>query len=56
MSMNSSKYTMNSYVPTNQTNCQVSRFTYKITRNDVNEVVNNPERHFDSVYVTNFDL
>ena len=47
--MNSSKYPMNSYVSTKPT----VKFHY-LQEMTFNEVINNLEKHFDNVYVTNF--
>ena len=46
---------MNSYVPTKPT-VKFHDLHTRLQEMTFNEVVNNPEQHFDSVYVTNFDL
>ena len=53
--MNSSKYPMNSYVPTKPT-VKFHDLLTRLQEMTFNEVANNPEKHFDNVYVTNFDL
>ena len=53
--MNSSKYPMNSYVPTKPT-VKFHDLHTRLQEMTFNEVANNPEKHFDNVYVTNFDL
>ena len=46
---------MNSYVPTKPT-VKFHDLHTRLQEMTFNEVVNNPEQHFDNVYVTNFDL
>lgn len=46
---------MNSYVPTKPT-VKFHDLHTRLQEMTFNEVVNNPEKHFDNVYVTNFDL
>ena len=53
--MNSSKCPMNSYVPTKPT-VKIHDLHTRLQEITFNEVFNNPEKHFDNVYVTNFDL
>ena len=53
--MNSKKYAMNSYVPTKPT-VKTHDLHTRLQEITFNEVFNNPEKHFDNVYVTNFDL
>ena len=53
--MNSSKYPMNSYVPTKPT-VKFHDLHTRLQEMTFNKVVNNPEQHFDNVYITNFDL
>ena len=53
--MNSSKYPMNSYVPTKPT-VKFHDLHTRLQEMTFNEVANNTEKHFDNVYVTNFDL
>ena len=54
--MNSSKYGMCSYVPTKP---RVSKFYdlhQRLQEMTFNEIVEDPKRHFDNVFVNNFDL
>ena len=53
--MNSSKYPMNSYVPTKPT-VKFHDLHTRLQEMTFNEVVNDPKKHFDNVYITNFDL
>ena len=54
--MNSSKYPMNCYVPTRPTKTKFYDLHTRLQEMTFNEVVNNPEKHFNDVYINNFDL
>ena len=53
--MNSSKYPMNCYVPTKPT-VKFHDLHTRLQEMTFNEVVNDPKKHFDNVYINNFDL
>ena len=53
--MNSTKYAMNSYVPTKPT-VKFHDLHTRLQEMTFNEVVNNPKKHFDNVFINNFDL
>ena len=53
--MNSSKYSMNSYVPIKPT-VKFHDLHTRLQEMTFNEVVNDPKKHFDNVYINNFDL
>ena len=54
--MNSSKYPMYSYVPVKPNQTKFYDLDRRLKEMTFNEVVENPKKHFDNVYVTNFDL
>ena len=54
--MNSSKYPMNGYVPTKPTPTKFYDLHQRLQEMTFNEVVNDPKRHFNNVYINNFDL
>ena len=54
--MNSNKYPMNCYVPTKATPTKFYDLHQRLQEMTFNEVVNDPERHFNNVYINNFDL
>ena len=54
--MNSSKYPMYSYVPVKPNQTKFYDLDKRLKEMTFNEVMNNPKKHFDNVYVTNFDL
>ena len=54
--MNSSKYPMNCYVPTKPTLTKFYDLHQRLQEMTFNEVVNDPEKHFNNVYINNFDL
>ena len=54
--MNSSKYSMNGYVPTKPTPTKFYDLHHRLQEMTFNEVVNDPKRHFNNVYINNFDL
>ena len=54
--MNSSKYPMTSYVPTKPNTDKFYDLHKRLQKMDFDEIVNDPTKHFDNVYVTNFDL
>ena len=54
--MNSSKYAMNSYVPTKPKITKFYDLHQRLQEMTFNEVVNNPQEHFNNVFVNNFDL
>ena len=53
--MNSTKYPMNSYVPIKPT-VKFHDLHTRLQEMTFNEVINNPKKHFDNVYINNFDL
>ena len=53
--MNSSKYPMNCYVPTKPT-VKFHDLHTRLQKMTFNEVVNDPKKHFNNVYINNFDL
>ena len=56
--MNSNKYLMYSYVPV-KPKCKLTKFYNlddRLKEMTFNEIVENPQKHFKDVYVTNFDL
>ena len=54
--MNSSKYPMNCYVPTKPTVKKFHDLHTRLQEMTFNEVVDDPKKHFDNVYINNFDL
>ena len=54
--MNSSKYPMNCYVPTKPTVKKFYDLHTRLQEMTFNEVVNDPKKHFNNVYINNFDL
>ena len=54
--MNSSKYAMNSYVPTRPKVTKFYDLHQRLQEMTFNEVVNNPKDHFENVFINNFDL
>ena len=53
--MNSS-YPMTNYVPTKPKLNVCDDLHNKLKKMDFDDIINNPETHFQNVYVTNFDL
>ena len=54
--MNSSKYLMNCYVPTKPTVKKFHDLHTRLQEMTFNEVVDDPKKHFENVYINNFDL
>ena len=51
-----STYPMTNYVPTKPKLNVCDDLHNKLKKMDFDDIINNPERHFQNVYVTNFDL
>ena len=54
--MNSSKYPMSSYVPAKPKSTKFYDLHQRLQEMTFNEIVDDPEEHFNNVYIKNFDL